>query len=330
MNATAAGATMRAAVRDRYGPPDVVEVREVERPVPADDEVLVRVCAASLNMADWYTMAGRPYVARVAAGLRRPKTARLGIDFAGVVEAIGRDVTHVAVGDEVFGGRDGAFAELVTVRKAVARKPASLSFEQAAAVPVAGVTALQALRDKGGLEAGQRVLVNGASGGVGVFAVQVARALGAEVTAVCSTRNVEQTRSIGADHVVDYTREDFTRGDRRYDLVIDVAGGRPWSHLRRVLEPGATVVVVGAPRGGGLLGPIGHVARLRVASLAGGRKAVFFVARLTRDDLETLSAMIETGTVTPLIDRTYPLEDVSEAFRYLGEGHCRSKTVLTM
>ena len=252
---------MRAVVRERYGSPDVIELRDVERPVPGDDEVLVRVRAASLNRADWYSLNGRPYVARPTEGLRSPKSERLGVDYAGTVETVGKDVTSFRPGDEVFGGRDGALADYVCVReeRAIVPKPPNVSFEQAAAVGVAGLTALQGLRDKGGLQPGQNVLVNGASGGVGTFAVQVAKALGAEVTAVCSSGNVEQARSLGADDVVDYTAEDFTRSGRRYDLVFDVAGSRSWSQLKRVLEPEATVVLVGGSMSNRWLGPLGHV-----------------------------------------------------------------------
>ncbi len=231
---------MKAAVRERFGSPEaVVEIREIEKPVPADDEVLVRVRAASLNMADWYDVTGRPYVGRVQMGLRKPKSERLGVDYAGTVEAVGKDVTQFRPGDDVFGGRNGAYAEYVCARedRAIVPKPADVSFEEAAAVPVAALTALQGLRDRGQLEPGQKVLINGASGGVGTYAVQIAKALGGEVTAVCSTGNVEIARSLGADHVIDYTREDFTRSDRRYDLMLDVAGSRSWSACKRVLNP---------------------------------------------------------------------------------------------
>ena len=229
---------MRAVVRERFGGPDVLELRELDKPVPADDEVLVQVRATSVNRADWYGLTGRPLIARPTEGLRTPKNVRLGVDFAGTVEAVGRDVRSFAPGDEVFGGRDGAFAEYVCVReeRAITQKPANVTFEQAAATPVAGLTALQGLRDRGGVEPGQSVLVNGSSGAVGSFAVQVAKALGGDVTGVCSTGNVELARSLGADRVVDYTAEDFTRSGRRYDVIFDVAGSRPWSQLKRVLR----------------------------------------------------------------------------------------------
>jgi NADPH:quinone reductase-like Zn-dependent oxidoreductase len=323
---------MKAAVRDRYGSPDVVELREIERPAPADDEVLVRVRAASVNAADWYGMTGTPYVGRAAMGLRKPKSNRLGTDFAGTVEAVGNDVTQFRPGDEVFGGRSGAFAEYVCVRedRAVVPKPANVTFEQAAAVGVAGLTALQGLRDKGQLQPGQKVLINGASGGVGTFAVQIANALGAEVTAVSSTRIVDLVRSLGADQVLDYTREDFTRSDRRYDLMFDVAGSRSWSECRRVLNPQATLVIVGAPKGNRLIGPLSRIVRLRVASLRSRQKAVFFIAKFNKPDMAVLRDLLEAGKVTPVIDRRYELSEIADALRYLGEGHAQGKVVLTV
>ncbi len=266
---------MKAAVRDRYGSPDVVELREVEKPVATNDEVLVRVRAASLNLADWYEVTGRPYVGRTQMGLRKPKTNRLGVDYAGTVEAVGRDVTEFRPGDEVFGGRNGAYAEYICAReeRAIVPKPANVTFEQAAAVPVAALTALQGLRDKGQVQHGQTVLINGASGGVGTFAVQIAKALGAQVTGVCSTRNVDLVRSLGADHVIDYTREDFTRSNRRYDLMLDVAGSRSWSACRRVLSPQATLVIVGGTKTNRLFGPLGHVVKKYLAGLLSSRKS---------------------------------------------------------
>ena len=322
---------MKAVVRDRYGPPDVLRVEEVEKPEVPDDGVLVRVRAASVNPADWYAMTGTPLLARPTTGLRGPKERRVGTDFAGVVEAVGKDFTGLAPADEVYGGRTGALAEYVAVRKGVVRKPANVSFEEAAAVPIAAITALQGLRDKGGLRAGQKVLVNGASGGVGTFAVQIAKALGADVTAVCSTRNVELARSLGADRVLDYTREDFTREDRRYDLLLDVNGTRKWSEYRRVLAPNATLVMVGAPKGKSrLLGPLTHIASVRAASVRGSQKAVFYVAKLNREDLDLLRELIEAGKVRPVVDRRYDFADVADAFRYLGEGHAQGKVVVTV
>jgi NADPH:quinone reductase-like Zn-dependent oxidoreductase len=246
------------------------------------------------------------------------------------VEAVGKDVAGLRPGDEVFGGRSGAFAEYVCARAAVARTPADLTVEEAAALPVAALTALQGLRDKGRVRPGHRVLVNGASGGVGTFAVQIARALGARVTAVCSTRNVDLVRSLGADRVVDYTCEDFTRGGGRYDVLFDVAGNRSWADCRRVLGPDATVVLVGGPKRNRLLGPLGHVAAMRLAALGSGRRAVFFVAKLTGPDLEALRELAEAGRVRPVVERRYELRDIADAMRYVGEGHPRGKVVVTV
>ena len=325
---------MKAAVRDRYGPvADVVEIRELDLPVPADDEVLVRVRAASVNPLDWHEVTGTPFVVRTMNGLRGPKSERLGVDFAGTVEAVGASVERFRPGDEVFGGRSGAFAEYVCVReeRAVAPKPDNVTFEQAAAVPVAAITALQGLRDHGRLEPGQRVLVNGGSGGVGTFAVQLARELGAtDVTAICSTRNVELVRALGADDAVDYTCEDFTRGDRRYDLMLDVAGSRSWSECKRVLDREATLVMIGAPNGNRLVGGLAHVAKVRLAGIGSGRRITFFIAKLEKPDLELLGDLLGSGKVTPAIDRRYPLDEVGDAIRYVEEGHARGKVVLTL
>ena len=324
---------MKAAVRERFGSPEaVVEIREIEKPVPGDDEVLVRVRAASLNMADWYEVTGRPYVGRVQMGLRKPKSERLGVDYAGTVEAVGKDVTQFRPGDDVFGGRDGAYAEYVCARadRAIVAKPADVSFEEGAAVAVAALTALQGLRDKGQLRPGQQVLINGASGGVGTYAVQIAKALGGEVTAVCSTGNVEIARSLGADHVIDYTREDFTRSDRRYDLMLDVAGSRSWSACKRVLNPQATVVLVGAPKKNRLLGPIGHVATFRLAAIGSGRKLVFFIAKFNKPDMETLRELLASGKMRSVVDGRYELSEIADALGYIGEGHARGKIVLTV
>lgn len=323
---------MRAIVHNVYGSPDVLELQEIEQPDLTDDGVLVRVRATSVNPAEWYGLTGRPYVARAQSGLRKPKSNRLGVDFAGTVEAVGKDVTQFRPGDEVFGGRSGAFAEYVCVPedRAVVPKPANVTFEQAAGVGVAGLTALQGLRDKGQIQPGQQVLINGASGGVGTFAVQIAKAFGAEVTGVCSTRNVDLVRSLGADHVIDYTHEDFTRSDRRYDLMLDVAGSRPWSACRRVLNPQATLVIVGAPKGNRLMGPLSRIVKVRLAALPSSQKAVFFIAKFNKPDLAVLRELLEAGKVTPVIDRRYELSDCAAAFRYLGEGHARGKIVITV
>jgi NADPH:quinone reductase-like Zn-dependent oxidoreductase len=332
-HAEVAGPTMKAAVRERFGPPrDVVELRALAKPEPAPDEVLVRVRAASVNIADWYGVVGRPYVGRVAMGLRRAKDIRLGVDYAGVVEAVGSEVKGLRPGDEVFGGRSGAYAEYVVAKadRAITRKPANVSFEEAAAVPVAGTTALQALRDKGQLHSGQNVLVHGASGGVGTMTIQIAKALGATVTAVCSPPNVEIARSLGADLIVDYTVEDCTRSDKRYDLVVDIAGTRSFGALRRVLARDATVVVVGGPRANRLVGPLGHVLASTVASRFTRQHAVFFVAKLNHADTETLRELLEARRLTPTIDTVHPLDDLALALDRMGGGHPRGKVVVSI
>jgi NADPH:quinone reductase-like Zn-dependent oxidoreductase len=321
---------MRAAVRRRYCSPDDLRIEDVPKPEVTDDGVLVRVRAASVNRADWYGMTGTPYVARGMTGLLKPKSKFFGTDFAGTVEAVGKDVSDFRPGDDVFGGKTGAFAEYVNVRDAVVPKPANVSFEEAAAVPVAALTALQGLRDRARLQPGQRVLVNGASGGVGTFAVQIAKALGAEVTAVCRTRNVDQARAIGADHVIDYTQEDFTRSGQRYDVLFDVAGSRSWRECKRVLEPEATLVMAGAPKGNPVLGPLGHITAVRLASLRGSRKVVFFIAKFNRPDLKFLAELLEAGTIKSVVERTYELGGTADAMRYMGEGHARGKIVITM
>ena len=320
---------MKAIVRDKYGPPDGVELQEVEKPEVTDDGLLVRVRAASVNRVDWYDVTGTPWIARPMTGLRGPKSRFTGRDFAGTVEAVGKDVTDLRPGDEVFGGKKGggSFAEYVGVPADIARKPAGLTFEEAATVPVAALTALQGLRDHGQLQSGQKVLVNGASGGVGTFAVQIAKALGAEVTAVCSTRNVEQARSLGADHVIDYTGEDFTRTGQRYDLILDIAGSKSWSQCRRVLNPNAILVIVGA-QGSRLMGPLGHIAKVRLGALRGSQKAVFFVANFNGPDLAVLSELLGTGKVKPVVEKRYELIEVADALRYMGEGHARGKIVI--
>jgi NADPH:quinone reductase-like Zn-dependent oxidoreductase len=322
--------TMKAIVRDRYGSPDVMNLQEVERPVPAADDVLVRVRACSVNQVDWYEVTGAPWVARPMTGLRRPKSLLVGHDFAGTVEAVGKGVTDLQPGDDVFGLAAGAFAEFVCVESGVGRKPTNLSFEEAAAVPIAGLSALQGLRDHGKLEPGHKVLINGASGGVGTFAVQVAKALGADVTAVCSTRNVEQSRSLGADRVIDYTREDFTRGDERYDVILDVSGTKSWSRYRHVMNSHATLVMIGSPKAHPFLGPLGHIARLKLAAWRGSQQAVFFVAKGNRSDMEVLREMLESGKVRPVVEKRYELGEVADALRHLGEGHAQGKLVLTV
>lgn len=325
---------MRAAIRERYGAPaEVVELRELDTPAPGDDEVLVGVRAASVNIADWYGVVGRPRIGRLSVGLRAPKEVRLGVDYGGVVEAVGKDVTGFAPGDEVFGARTGAYAENVVAKadRAIVKKPANVSFEVAAATPVAAITALQALRDHGGLREGQKVLVQGASGGVGTYAVQVAKVLGAStVTAVCSTPNVEIAESLGADRVVDYTKADCTKDDERYDVVIDIAGTRSFRDLRRVLKPDARVVVVGGPRDPRLLGPIGHVVGTKLGTLFASQTSAFFIAKLTKADMEVLRDLLASGRITSVIDSTFSLEDVAAALEHQGSGHPRGKIVVNV
>jgi NADPH:quinone reductase-like Zn-dependent oxidoreductase len=330
MAATERATTMKAIVMDRYGPPEVLTLQDVERPELTDDGVLVRVRASSVNRADWYALTGTPWIARPMMGGIRPKSRLVGSDFAGIVEAVGKDVTDLEPGDEVFGGKHGSLAEYVCAGPGIGRKPANLTFEEAAAVPLAALTALQGLRDKGNVQPGQKVLINGASGGVGTFAVQIAKALGAEVTAVCSTRNVDTVGSLGADRVIDYTREDFTRTGERHDVLLDISGGRSWSDCKRVLAPHATLVIVGGPMGSRLLGPLGHIARMRLGALRGSRSSVFFVANFNRADLAVLRELVEAGKVRPFVERRYELRETADALRYMGEGHARGKLVITV
>ena len=320
---------MKAIVQTGYGSPDVFQLREIEKPVIDDDGVLLRVHAASVNALDWHLMRGIPSIIRLTTGLRRPKSPVPGVDAAGTVESVGRNVTRFRPGDEVFGMRTGAFAEYVAGKERnFVAKPVGLSFEQAAAVPVAGETALQGLRDKGQIRPGQKVLVNGASGGVGTFAVQVAKAFGANVTGICSPRNVDLVRSIGADRVMDYTHEDFVRDGQRYDMLFDVAWTHSGSDCRRVLTPNGIHVLAGQSSREKpsilplLLAPL--VSRFR------RQKLVSYIAKHSNADLVALKELIEAGKVTPIIDRTFPLREVPEAVRYLGEGHPRAKIVITV
>ena len=319
-----------------YGPPEVLELKEIDVPAVGDDDVLIRVKAASVNPLDWHFMRGEPYMVRILAGLSRPKAsaARLGADMAGSVEAVGKNVTEFQPGDDVFGGLDerGTLAEYVSIRRdgAVLKKPARLTYEQAASVPVAAFTALQALRDQGRLKAGQQVLINGASGGVGTFAVQIAKALGAEVTAVCSTQNVQTAAAIGADRVIDYTREDFTRAGRRFDLLVDIAGSKTLSQTRRMLVPKGVLVMVGGPNKGRLIGPLGRSLRMASLNPVVSQRMVFFLAHQNKDDLTVLRELVESGKVTPVIDRTYPLSETADAIGYLEQGHAKGKVVVTI
>ena len=323
---------MKAIRYHRYGPPEVLELVDVDVPMIGDDEALVRVRAASVNPLDYHFMRGTPYLVRMASGLRRPRDGVIGVDLAGEVEAVGKNVTAFAPGDAVFGSRDGAFAEYVRIRhdKVVLPKPGNLTMEQAAAVPVAGFSALQALRDKAKVQPGQKVLVNGAGGGVGTFAVQLAKAFGCEVTAVGSTSKVELMRQLGADRVVDYTREDYTRGPARYDAIIDMAGSHTLSENRRALTPKGVYVGVGGPDGGKWVGPLIGALQPAVISPFVSQRLSVFLARARRDDLAVLSRMLEAGQVTPVIDRTYPLAEAGEAIRYLEQGHAQGKVVLTI
>ena len=324
---------MRAAIHERYGAPGrVVELRDVEKPEPGPDEVLVRVRAASVNIADWYAVTGRPWIARASTGLRRPKETRIGVDYAGVVEAVGSEVTGFRPGDEVFGGRTGACAEYVAAKadRAIATKPENVTFEDAAAVGVAATTALQAIRDQGNLEQGQRVLVHGASGGVGTYAVQIAKAFGGHVTAVCGSQGVGLARALGADEVVDNTPEDVTRSDRRVGLAIDIAGTRSFRELRRVLEANATVVVVGGKRANRLLGPIAHVAGCKIGAMLASQKATFFLAQLNKADTETLRELLEAGKLTSVVADVFPFDGFADALEHMGAGHPRGKIVVTL
>ena len=323
---------MKAIVYRCYGAPEVLKLEDIAKPVPADDRVIVKVHAASVNPLDWHYMRGKPYIMRADAGIGTPKDIQMGVDFAGVVESVGKNVTRFKVGDAVFGARGGAFAEYVSVgvSKSIALKPDNLTFEQAAAVPIAGLTALQALRDKGNLQRGQKVLINGASGGVGTFAVQIAKAMGAEVTGVCSTRNAAMVKSIGADHVIDYTREDFTQGSQRYDLIIDNVGSHTTADYRRVLTPQGALVMVGGPSDGPWIGPLAASIKALLVSPFVSQRLIFFLAQTNQADLGTLRDLLQAGKVRPVIDRRYPLSETAAAVRYLELGRAQGKVVITL
>jgi NADPH:quinone reductase-like Zn-dependent oxidoreductase len=329
------GNPMKAVVYCNYGVPNL-KLQEIEKPTPEDDQLLVKVRAASVNPLDWHFIEGTPYIMRaMGVGLRKPKDTRLGVDFAGTVETVGKNVTQFKPGDEVFGGRTGAFAEYVCVResRAVARKPANITFEQAASVPIAAITALQGVRDKGKVQAGQKVLINGASGGVGTFAVQIAKSFGADVTGVCSTRNLDMVRSLGADHVIDYTKEDFTKGDQRYDVIVDNVANHSLSECRRVLNPDGRYVLIG---GGGVnesrwVGPgLTHALKAMLLSKFVSQKMGMMLAELNQKDLTFLADLMQSGKVTPVIDRTYKLSDLPDAIRYLEQGHARGKVIVAV
>jgi NADPH:quinone reductase-like Zn-dependent oxidoreductase len=328
---------MKAAIYTRYGPPDVVQMAEVEKPVPRDDEVLIRVRAAAVNPYDWHFMRGEPYPVRIAAGgLRKPKDSRLGADVAGEIEAAGRNITQFKPGDAVFGSCKGAFAEYACASESnLAMKPDNVTFEQAASVPIAAFTALQGLR-RGGLtkdgkiQSGHKVLINGAAGGVGTFAVQIAKSFGAVVTGVCSTRNVEMVRSIGADQVVDYTQEDFTKSARRYDVVLDCVGNHSFSECRRVLNPRGIYVGAGGTSDNWMIGPLTRAIKALVLSWFVSQKQVMVLAKPSKEDLTFMGELMAIGKVTPVIDKRYGLSEVREAVRYLEAGHARGKVVITV
>ena len=329
----AQGNTMKAIVYCDYGSANL-KLEDIEKPVPNDDQLLVRVRAASVNPYDWHFIEGTPYIMRIGVGLRKPKDTRLGVDFAGTVEAVGKNVTQFKPGDSVFGGRGGAFAEYVCPRadRAVAIKPANITFEQAASVNIAGITALQALRDKGKVQPGQKVLINGASGGVGTFAVQIAKSFGADVTGVCSTRNLDMVRSLGADHVVDYTKEDFAKSGQRYDVILDNVPNHSLSECRGVLTPKGKYVMIGGggPNDSRWVGPFGRVIATMLLSPFVSQEMGMMMADVSQKDLTILGDLMQSGKVTPVIDRRYKLSEVPEAIRYLEEGHARGKVVITL
>ncbi len=332
-NTAAPTVPVKAIVHCEYGSPDVLKLEDVEKPVPNDNQLLVRVRAASVNPLD-LTIRG-PWLIRPILGMRKPKDTRLGVDYAGTVEVVGKNVTNFKPGDEVFGGKNGAIAEYICVLadRAVALKPTNMTFEQAASVPVAAITALQGLRDKGKIQPGQKVLINGASGGVGTFAVQIAKSLGTDVTGVCSTRNVDLVRSIGADHVIDYTKEDFTKTDRRYDLIFDLVGNHSFSERRRILNPNGICVMAGIGGAGwhdGIGTRLAGELNAYVASRFVSEKFITYIATLNKADLNILGDLIQAGKVTPVIDRSYKLSEVPEALRYLEQGHARGKVVITL
>jgi len=322
---------MKAIIYENYGSPDVLQIADVEIPVPKDNEILLKVRAASVNPYDWHFMRGTPYLLRLFAGLRKPKVTRLGADVAGEVEAIGKNVTVFKPGDVVFGLCAGAFAEYACAAESgLVIKPGNITFDQAAAVPMAALTALQGLRNKGHIHSEQKVLVNGAAGGVGTFAVQIAKTFGADVTGICSTRNVDMVRSIGADRVIDYTVENFTKGDQRYDMIFDTIGNHSLSAYKRVLNPGGIHVGAGGQADLWMIRTLGHALKAFFVSMSGSRKFVGFLAKANKDDLIIIQGFLESGKVKPVIDRRYSLSDVPEAVRYLEEGHAKGKVVITL
>jgi NADPH:quinone reductase-like Zn-dependent oxidoreductase len=322
---------MQAIVQDRYGSGEALELREIDRPAIGEHDVLVRVRAAGVNPADWAVMSGLPYIARPVYGLRRPKVGVRGTDVAGHVEAVGSGVTRFKPGDEVFGASTGSYAEYAAASEdQLALKPANLTFEQAGTVPMAGLVALQAMRDQGHVQPGQKVLINGASGGIGTFAVQIAKALGAEVTAVVSTRNVELVRSIGADHVIDYTTSDFTAAGTRYDVILDNVSNHSLSRLRRVLTATGVLIPNGGNFGNRWFSSAGRLVRGTILFKFGGQKLGNFLVSMNHADLVALTALIEAGKVTPVLDRTYPLSGAAQAIDRVGTGHAQGKVAITV
>ena len=323
---------MQAIVYRQYGSPDVLKLEEVAKPTPAHNELLIKVHAASINPLEWHFMRGTPYVMRMQLGMGRPKVTRLGVDFSGTVEAAGKDVKLFKVGDAIFGTADGALAEYVTsTETGLALKPTNMTFQQSASVPIAGITALQGLRDSGRIGPRQKVLINGASGGVGTFAVQIAKSFGADVTGVCSTGNVQMVRSIGADHVIDYTKEDYTKGTQRYDLILDTVGNHSLLDHRPVLSPHGILVIVGAPSDDPWIGPLARFLKAYVLSPFVSQKFVSFLADANKtEDLNTLRDLMQAGKLTPVIDRQYSLSEVPVAMRYLEKGHARGKLVISL
>ncbi len=323
---------MKAIIQDRYGTPhEVLSLRDIDEPVIKKDEVLVRVHTAAVHAGDWLLMSGRPPILRLMFGLRKPRKSIPGFDLAGYVEAVGPKVTEFQPGDEVFGTCNGSCAEYVaTSVKRLAPRPANLTLEQAAGIAVSGITALRGMRDAANVQPGQKVLINGASGGVGTFAVQIAKSLGAEVTGVCSTQNLDLVRSIGADHVIDYTREDFTKGGAKYDIVLDNAGSHTLAEMRRAVAPTGKLIPNSGTTGGKWLGPMGRMLRASVSAMFVRKQGAPFVAGEKREDMLALKELIEAGTITPVIDQTYPLSDTAEAMAHIAEGHARGKTLINV
>ena len=322
---------MKAAIYTSYRPADVIQITDVEKPVPKDDEVLIKVRAASVNPLDWRLMKGEPRFLRLFFGLRKPRLGRPGIDVAGEVEAVGRNVTQFKPGDEVFGACRGAFAEYAcTGASKLVMKPGKVTFDQAASVHVAGLTALQGLRDKGRIQPGSKVLINGAAGGVGTFAVQIAKSFGAHVTGVCSTRNIDMVSSIGADEVIDYTRHNFTTGSQRYDLILDCVGNHSFSECRRVLNPDGRCVMVGAPHDLSVMDLVVPMIKDLLLSVFVSQKAVMFIAKSSQDDLILLGELVATGKLKPVIERCYSFSDAADAVQHVEEGHARGKVIITL